>query len=228
MFALEGEPSMSRARIAVMTLVCLCLVTSALNAAEGAVGDFEAQADVGEVKPAGTAQFDKDKKEYRLSSSGQNIWAAHDDFHVVYRQLTGDGSLTADVAFVGDGKSAHRKAGCMIRQSLDADAPYVDAVVHGDGSIGLQYRTEKGGQTTGVKTEVKAPATLRLERKGEEFTVTVSPKGGAKSDTFATVGSIKVSLKDPVYAGIFLSAHDATVTESAVFSNVIVKSGATK
>lgn len=33
----------------------------------------------------------------------------------------------------------------MFRKSLDADAPYADAAVHGDGPISLQFRRRKGG-----------------------------------------------------------------------------------
>ena len=29
----------------------------------------------------------------------------------------------------------------MVRQSLDADSPYVDVAVHGDGLIEMQFRT---------------------------------------------------------------------------------------
>jgi len=37
------------------------------------------------------------------------------------------------------------------------------------------------------------------------------------------IGSIKVAIKDPVYAGLAVTAHDAKVTEMALFSNVTVK-----
>jgi hypothetical protein len=203
-----------------LLLVMSLLALPVLNAADSpAIGDFEAQADVGKVEPPGTATFDKAAGQYKISSSGQNIWAEHDDFHFVYRKHTGDLTMTADVSFVGEGKNAHRKACCMVRQSLDADAPYADVVVHGDGSIALQYRTEKGGVTKSVKSKTSAPATLRIERKGNEFTASTATKGGA----FEPIESVKLELKDPVYAGLAVSAHDATVTETAIFSNVTVK-----
>jgi hypothetical protein len=204
-----------------LALFALSLVAiPALNAADSpAIGDFEAQADVGKVDPPGTATFDKTAGQYKISSSGQNIWAEHDDFHFVYRKHSGDLAMTADISFVGEGKNAHRKAACMVRQSLDADSPYADVVVHGDGSIALQYRAEKGGVTKSVKSKTAAPATLRIERKGHEFTASVASKGGA----FEPIESVKLELKDPVYAGLAVSAHDATVTETAIFSKVTIK-----
>jgi TolB protein len=184
-------------------------------------GDFEAQADVGKVEPAGAAEYDRAKYQYTLKSSGENIWAKHDDFHFVYRKISGDCSLTADIALVGQGKNAHRKAGLMIRQSLDPDAPYVDVMVHGDGMIALQYRPAKGEITKDIKSKVKSPATVKLERHGDTFTVAVAPN--ADKPEFQPTGSIKLELKDPVCAGLALSAHDANTTETATFSSVTLK-----
>jgi TolB protein len=186
------------------------------------LGDFEAQTDVGKVEPAGAAEYDKSKNQYTLKSSGENIWAKHDDFHFVYRKISGDCSLTADISLVGQGKNAHRKAGLMIRQSLDPDAPYVDVVVHGDGMIALQYRAAKGEITKDIKSKVKSPAIVKIERHGDIFTVAVAPK--ADKLDFQPTGEIKVELKDPVYAGLAVSAHDATTTETATFGSVSITS----
>ena len=185
------------------------------------LGDFEAQTDVGKVEPAGAAEYDKTKNQYTLKSSGENIWAKHDDFHFVYRKLSGDCSLTADIALVGQGKNAHRKAGLMIRQSLDPDAPYVDVVIHGDGMIALQYRPTKGEITKDIKSKVKSPAIVKIERHADTFTVAVAPK--ADKPEFQPTGEIKIELKDPVYAGLAVSAHDANTTETATFSSVTLK-----
>ncbi len=173
------------------------------------LGDFEAQADIGKVEPAGAAEYDKSKNQYTLKSTGENIWAKHDEFHFLYRKLSGDCSLTADITLVGQGKNAHRKAGLMIRQSLDPDAPYVDVMVHGDGLIALQYRPAKGEITKDIKSQVKFPATVKIERRGDTFTVSVAPKTDkpAAEPAFQPAGSIKIELKDPVYAGLALSAQ---------------------
>src|SRR5258706_254337 len=106
-----------------------CLFLAVLfwsTTANAQVGDFESAADVGKVAPPGAAQYDKAADQYRISAAGENIWSKLDAFHFVHRKLTGDLTAAADIAFVGQGKNAHRKAGLMIRQSLDADAPYVD------------------------------------------------------------------------------------------------------
>jgi TolB protein len=216
-----------RFAVAGMALVILCCC-AAIRAAETELGEFEAQVDVGTVEPAGSGEFDKAANQYRIKSSGENIWAKHDDFHFVYRKAPSDMSITADVELVGQGKNAHRKAGLMIREGLEPDAAYVDVMVHGDGLVALQYRSAKGEATLDVKSTVKAPATVRLERHGETFSAYAAPAVGkgqkAAEDKFVLIGSIKVAMKDPTYAGLAVTAHDAKVTEQAVFSNVVLKS----
>ena len=201
-------------------LVALPLLLCAAGAAgKDGVGDFDAQGDVGKVDPPGTARFDKDAGRYTITSSGENIWAAHDDFHFVYRKLSGDMTVTAQVS-LSDSGNAHRKGGWMVREGLDADAPYVDIMVHGDGLIALQYRAERGGMTKDIKSAVKSPAVVRLERHGDTFSAYAAPRDKAE---FQLVGSVKVALREPVYTGLAVTAHDAKATETATFNNVTFK-----
>lgn len=191
------------------------------------LGIFDAETDVGTVKPPGSAEFDKASQQYTLKSSGQNIWAKHDDFHFVYRKLTGDFVATAEVSFVGDDKHPHRKAGWMIRQGLEPDAPYVDVMVHGEGLIALQYRLKQGDITETVKSPVSQPAVVRLERHGDTFELYAAPKPDAKdaAPKYQLVGSVKLALSDPAYAGLAVSAHDPSAVEAAIVSGVSLKTG---
>jgi Tol biopolymer transport system component len=177
---------------------------------------FEGRTDVGKVKLPGSAAFDPAKKEWRLTASGENVWGKEDAFYFAWRKVSGDLTLTAEIAFVGAGKNAHRKAGWMVRQSLDADAPYAGVSVHGDGLITLHYRTEKGGTTKEVKSALRAPAMVRMERHGNIFALSVAKSG----QEFQPVGALTVALTDSVYAGLFACSHEADVSETAIFSKV--------
>lgn len=189
------------------------------------LGIFEAQTDVGTVTPPGSTQFDKASGQYTIKSSGQNIWNKHDDFHFVYRKLSGDLIATAEVSFIGPDTHPHRKAGWMIRQGLEPDAAYVDVMVHGEGLIALQYRERPGDITKDIKSPVSSPAIVRIERHGDTFEVFAAPKpkGEDQAPKFQSVGSIKLALKDPVYAGLAVSAHDPKAIETAVVSGVTLK-----
>ena len=201
-----------------LAILCLCNGGGRLLAA-GPPGEFEGKTDVGKVELAGSVERDTATGEYRLTGSGANIWGNEDAFHFAWWKVSGDLEMTAEVAWLGAGKQAHRKAGWMVRQDLAPDSPYADAVVHGDGLISLQYRRTRGGPTMEVKAPVKAPASIRLERTGNLFTLSVAPKG----ESFQPVGSLTVALPDPVHAGLVVCSHDATTRETAILREVTLK-----
>ncbi|MEN6427235.1 MAG: hypothetical protein ABFE13_17915 [Phycisphaerales bacterium] len=201
--------------------ICVAvLFMTVLSGKTRAVEIFEQSNDVGTVGHPGTAVFDPQPGEYTLTGSGANIWGTEDAFQFAWSKLTGDAALRTDVRWKGEGKNAHRKAGWMVRQSLDAGSPYVDAVVHGDGLISLQYRKSPGGPTEEIQSPVRAPARLLLERHADVFTLSVSRDGML----WQPIGSLSVVLRDPTYAGLVVCSHDNSTSETAVFSNVDLES----
>ena len=211
---------MRAGRVSLLPLMVVRLLAFAPEAPRP-VGAFENHTDVGKVERPGSAEYDAATKAYRVSGSGENIWGKADAFHFAWRGAAGDVWIAFDVAFIGEGRNAHRKACGMVRQDLDADAPYADAAVHGDGLISLQFRREKGGVTEEVKSPVKGPAAVRLERRGDEFRLFVTAKGEPE----VAVGPVTVALKGPVCVGLAVCSHDASVSETAVFTNVRVRAG---
>jgi regulation of enolase protein 1 (concanavalin A-like superfamily) len=173
-------------------------------------------ADVGNTAIPGASVFDRAAGTYAITGSGENMWGTTDGFHYVWKRCAGDLVMECSVEWVGSGRNPHRKAGWMVRESLDPDAVYADAVVHGDGLTSFQYRKTKGGPTSEIQSPVRAPAKLRLERNGEIFTFSVSRKNGS----FQPVGSLTVQVRDSVLAGLAVCSHDNSVSETAIFSNV--------
>jgi TolB protein len=199
----------------------LLVPIAALLAAES-LGPFEAHGDIGDTPQKGTAEFSGG--EVRVTGGGANIWGAADAFHYVWKQVTGDVVIMADVRFEGEGAVAHRKAVLMIRQSLDPGSAYADAALHGDGLTSLQFRPSPGGATQEVrqsaKSDLSAPVRLRIERRGDTFTM----QAGKPGEPLMSTGPATVALKDPVYIGLAVCSHDANVLETAIFSNVTVQS----
>jgi hypothetical protein len=130
-------------------------------------------------------------------------------------------TLTADIAFLGKGVNEHRKAVLMIRQSMDADSPYADVALHGNGLTSLQYRDEKGAATHEIQANVSARRWLRIVKRGAYFSLWLPDENG---EFHPAGGSTRIALKEPFYVGIGLCSHDADVIEKAVFSNVNLKS----
>lgn len=180
------------------------------------LGEFEAESDVGVTPRKGSAEVDAGRGEYRLSGGGANMWDTTDAFHFLWRRESGDLDLSAEVQLLGTGSQPHRKAGWVVRQSLDPDSAYVSAVVHGDGLTSIQYRLERGGPTLEVRSALVKPVTLRLERRGDLFTLSAALAGQA----LQTAGSAKIALRDPVYVGLAVCSHDAAELETARFARV--------
>jgi TolB protein len=191
-----------------------------LSAAVGsaAVGEFEQAVDVGSPKISGTAAYNPVSQDYALSAAGTNMWAQRDEFQFVSRRLTGDFILQARVAFAGKGVDPHRKAGLVVRAGMDADAPYVDAVVHGDGLTSLQFRRTKGAATEEKRSAITGADVLQLERRGSRFIMSAAKFG----DPYTVTELTDVTLPDDVAAGLALCSHNPDVVERAVFSNVRV------
>lgn len=180
------------------------------------LGVFQEHGDVGPVNSPGSVVYDEQAQTYRISGSGSNIWADSDEFHFVWRKLSGNFILSADASFLGEGVDPHRKLGWMIRADLDRDSSYVDVALHGDGLTSLQYRLDKGGETREVVSAIKAPEVLQLERRNGSYIMSVARKG----DRLTSTGFSDITLPDEVYVGLFISAHNSDVVESADFSNV--------
>ena len=185
------------------------------------LGIFEGQNDIGDVHPAGTTQFDKNAKTYTLTAAGDNMWKTHDSFHYVWKKMAGDISLSADLAFPSPGANAHRKIALIFRQSLDADAVYADAALHGSGLTALQFRPTPGATTADTElnfaTIAEAPNRLRLEKHGDLITLYTSTKDGPFQPSGA---SVRLHLEGTYYVGIGICSHDPNVVEKAVFSNI--------
>lgn len=182
------------------------------------IGIFEEANDVGKIDHKGSSEFLADKSQYRIRGSGKNIWFAEDAFQFLSKQLSGDLVFRMDAGWEAEGKESHRKACAMVRQSLDADSPYVDVAMHGDGLIEMQYRATKGATTLAARTPILAPATVKLERDGDIFTVSASKSGGP----FQTVGAVSIAMSDPVYVGLGVGAHNSANLETALISNVLL------
>src|ERR1019366_2110042 len=87
---------------------------------------FESHGDVGVPPKAGAFEYDAAKAEYRVTGGGANTSGTEDAMHFVWKRLSGDFTLTADIHFAGAGTGAHRKAVLMARQDLTAGSAYAD------------------------------------------------------------------------------------------------------
>lgn len=184
--------------------------------ADSPLGQFSGHGDVGSVKNAGSASYDPAQDRYTITASGTNMWDQTDEFYFAWKRVTGDFQIDARARFVGTGKVAHRKIGVIVRKSLDADSPYVDVALHGDGLTSLQVRRAAGVETTQTMAPIAGADIVQLSRKGNQYSMRVAWDGAPLSEP----REVEVDLGDEVYVGVFVCSHDSDETITAEFDNV--------
>lgn len=202
------------------------------------IGIFDGQSDVGNPMVAGSASYDPVSKAYAITSAGYNIWYTRDEFHYLWKQMSGDVSLAADIAFPNAGYE-DRKAVLIIRQSLDDDAKEAIVALHGGGMIHLAQRPEKGvrvkdmeyriggrGRPGGANPDSLVPVNARrigIEKRGDSFSLFVSLEG----EPMHQFGPpITLHLEGAFYVGIGFCSHVPETADSAVLSDVVLLNAA--
>ena len=181
------------------------------------VGLFTDVKDVGAVSRATEASFEPNTATYTIAASGDNIWAERDAFGFAWKPMSGDVAFSARIEIQGASAQEHRKAGLMLRQSLEPDSAYVDVVVHGNGLTSLQFRTETGGPTREIQCAREAPNAVRLEKRGDYVLLQLSDINGK----FEPSGcAVKLVFGRVFYAGLAVCAHDNQAFETALFRHV--------
>ncbi|MGO9269680.1 MAG: TolB family protein [Terriglobia bacterium] len=214
---------MDKRKPALLLVLCASLLLVAVptrrlaQTASAPMGLFESHGDVGTVLHAGSAEYDAAQAKYTLKGSGENMWFAADAFHFVWKRVSDDVALTADISFLDQGGNEHRKAVLMVRQSLEADSAYADVALHGNGLTSLQFRDAKGATTQEVQSSISAPKRLRIEKRGDYFFMSLAADGG---EVQMAGGSPRIPLVGPFYVGIGVCSHDKDKVEAAVFSQV--------
>lgn len=185
-----------------------------------AMGDFEGECDMGDVKVPGSTTWDAPRHNYTVTGDGFDIYYKNDSGHFVWRKMSGDLTIKAGIRFVGSSPARFRKAILLVRQSLDPASPFADVVMHGEGTVVVQDRLRHGQGAEQHMTDLTG-TTLWLVRHGDTFTGYVSSPGEDPKPAY----EVTLPMKDPVYVGLAVSARDGrdrpgTKPETAVFSGV--------
>ncbi len=159
--------------------------------------------------PAGT---------YTMTAAGEDIWAAADQFHFAFKQISGAGAIQARVLSVGH-TDDWAKAGVMIRDSLDANSAHAMVAVTPANGVWFGRRGAAGQSSTSIKQDgITAPQWVKLERSvGGLVRAYYSADGVA----WTPLGTPEpVVMNAPIYVGLALSSHNPDAACEAKFSNV--------
>ncbi len=163
------------------------------------------------------AFVDKGNNAFTVSGGGTDIWNNGDQFRFVYKQLSGNGSLTLRVDSIAN-TDVWAKAGPMIRETLDDNARNAYIAVTPASGVSFQWRSALAGtsansQTTGLVT----PYWVRLTRTGNVFKAERSADGKTWTQQGADT---TVQMAANVYIGMAVTSHNANATTTAEISNV--------
>ena len=197
----------------------------ATKTANRRIGLFDGQSDVGASLVPGNASFEPTTKEYTINSAGYNIWYTRDEFRFLWKKMSGDISLAADVKFPNAEGFFDRKAVVIIRQSLDDDSEEAMVARHGAGLLHLAWRPEKNKMMLQMKVPEKSALRIGIEKRGESYAMFISQNG----EPMHQLGDpVKLPFKEPFYVGIGFCSHIPDKVDTAVLSNVVLENAAGK
>ncbi|MBN2593758.1 MAG: hypothetical protein JXA81_09645 [Sedimentisphaerales bacterium] len=159
---------------------------------------------------------------YTMTGSGADIWAVNgveaDEFHYAFKTLSGAGSISARVQSISE-THVWAKAGVMIRETLDPDSAHAMMVVTPGSGISFQRRPGTGTTSVDDTTaDITAPYWVKIER---DIAGTFSAYSSADGSTWQKLGiSEHIQMPSNVYIGLAVTAHNASATCEAVFTNV--------
>ncbi len=202
--------------------------TTTINAP---IGIFDGQSDVGSAVVPGSASYDAATGAYAIRSAGYNIWYTRDEFHFLWKKMSGDVSLAADATFpVADGYG-DRKVVLILRQSLEDNAKEAMLGEHGTGMIHLAQRPETGAMITDMQYRFGGGINgilakrIGIEKRGDSVAIFVSLKG----EPMHQFGPpIAIHFDEPFYVGIGFCSHQPATVDTGVLSNVIMENAAGK
>lgn len=205
------------------------------------IGVFDGQSDIGSAVIPGSATFDGHTGQYTINSAGYNIWYSRDEFRFLWKKMSGNFSLAANINFPDPNGYGDRKAVLIIRQDLDDDSKEVLVGYHGAGMIQLGQRPQKndrikdteyrisgrgrpGGATPDTLVTVM-PSRVGLEKRGDDFQLYISLEG----EPLHPFGPpLHLQFNSPFYVGIGFCSHLPAKSDTAVFSDVVLKDRAGK
>lgn len=171
-------------------------------------------ADIGYIGTAGSYSFNAGT--HTVDTSGSDIWSTEDAFSFAYTTMTGDGTVTARVA-TQENTGPWAKAGVMIRESVGQGAKHGFALITPSNGVNFIYRTTNFDVSTITNGDaVSVPYWIRLTRSGTTLTAYSSSDGSS----WATIGSVAVSMTSSVVVGLAVSSNDYALLNTTTFDNV--------
>ena len=181
--------------------------------------------DVGDVGASGHSFVDEDSgPEFTVTGSGADVWGTADEFHFLWREVTGNFDFSARASV--DDLDKWTKAGLMMRDGLSADArhAFVIQTPRTERGVAFQRRPVAGGSSVHTAGPATAPSGfLRLVRDGD---VVSAFHKVAPDDLWVLIGTETfTALPGTVRIGFAVSSHVDGSLATGYFDNFVLNLG---
>ncbi len=181
---------------------------------------FTGEGDVGGPATAGSSSVSNGT--YTVRGGGDKIWDPADQFHFVYKQMTGDATIVARIVGM-TGTNPGASAGVMFRENLTGTSNHLMLRASADHTASFFARYTNGFTATSRQSGGFAtPFYVKLVRSGDDF------RGYTSSDgtNWTLFASSNVSMRTTYYVGLAVSANDPSQLNTATFDQVSLTAGA--
>jgi hypothetical protein len=166
-----------------------------------------------------------------MNSAGADIWGTADQFRFVWKRLTGDGWIIAEVERI-DRTDVWAKAGVMIRGTLDAGSRFAYNVVSAASGVSFGQRLMTDGTCTSTtQAAIAAPYWVKLTRTGDVLKAEMSADGKTWTSvgTDPALSSATVTMTGNLYIGLCATSHNTNpkIVTTGVFSNITTSANVT-
>ncbi|GCE31708.1 hypothetical protein KDA_71920 [Dictyobacter alpinus] len=159
---------------------------------------------------------------WTLKGAGNDISNYSDQFHYVWKPMTGNSSVSAHIT-AQTNTSPGAKAGVMLRQTTDSASPYYAAFLTPGHDVLIQYRTNQGQNTTQVEAQLTANNALKV---AVPATACIAPKCHSPHAKTPTSQAKKANVKAaavvaPIYLRVerYSDANNGTVFAAFTSAN---------
>jgi hypothetical protein len=190
-----------------------------------------ANLDVGSPELTGSAR--PVETGWDLIGGGADIWEKADQFHFVFKDISGDFDIAVRVESFTPA-DLYSKTGLMIREGLNAESAHLMFLVFANnaprnnnlGAYEMQFRPAAGADCQGIYPAVRPPAPpefpaaypdswLRVARRENQFSAFASTDG----KTWKLYAEQVLALASTVKVGPALTSHNPHVAARAAFRN---------
>ncbi|MDP8242541.1 MAG: hypothetical protein P9L94_00560 [Candidatus Hinthialibacter antarcticus] len=196
------------------------------------LGIFDANMDIAEDGGAnlgfdGDAGYIASEEVYKVVGSGNDIWGTADNFHFIYKEVSGDVTIETNVyldEFSGNGTWA--KAGPMLRDELTPSSAHTFSMIRTQGrDFDPQWRMADAASGESLSALFSGASTERvgLQRTGNTVTYYYIDKFTGERTDLHVIEDL--AFTDPIYAGLAVTAHDIGTLSIGEFSDVVLTTG---